>query len=218
LPHTDHGLQAEMRKLVIRSRIIRLNFFTDAAMHYWQAEKIRFIGLTIVFILALSTFSMGYTRAFGQTVPPLPASNQNDDSIATKISKIVNDILNRDPEPVGEMQQVNDDTRPVIEVLTGNLTEGKNVIFVRITDESRIDHKFVKYVSDGRIVYGDLVKSENSQYKSLVNVKAPNALIIFNAIDEYGNKAVMKKTFVVEPSKGWFEKTAKWLQDFMPFV
>jgi len=185
-------------------------------------------GATVAFILTLSIFSMGYTKAFAQTVPPLPASNQSDDSIAAKISKVINDILNRAPFPAKDLRQAenktaavespDDKTRPVIEILTDKLYEGKNVVFVKITDESRIDTAFTKFVSNGKIAYGPLVKSENNQYKSLIDAKGPETVIIFNAIDEYGNKAIEKKKFTVEPSKSWIEKTAEWIQDVVPFI
>jgi hypothetical protein len=170
---------------------------------------------------------MGYTNAFAQTVPPLPVSNQSDDSIAAKISKVIDDILNRAAFSAKDQQGDNntavveskdDKTRPVIEILTDKLYEGKNVIYVKITDHSRIDTAFTKFVSNGKIAYGPLVKSENNEYKSLVDAKGPATVIIFNAIDEHGNKAIEKKKFSVEPSKSWFEKTAKWLQDVMPFI
>ena len=178
-------------------------------------------------ILAVSMLSTAYANVFAQSAPPLPAPSQDDSSIVTRISKMVNDILDRAPYPISELGQKKgqnseaesekDTTKPIIEITTKELVEGKNVIFVRITDESALDSRFVKYVSNGKIVYGDLVKSEGDQYKSLVDVKGPKSILIFQATDEFGNKAIVKKEFTVKPSESnWLNRATNWFQNLLP--
>lgn len=86
---------------------------------------------------------------------------------------------------------------PHIEVLTSDLKQGKNVIKVKITDESTIELREIRYVHDGKIRSTDLVKDQNNIYKGLITAKPPSAVVAINAGDIYGNKATMTKLLTV---------------------
>jgi hypothetical protein len=108
--------------------------------------------------------------------------------------------------------KADDRSPPAIEVLTSELKEGKNVISVTITDDSTITSRTVKYVYQGKIRIADLARDDRTHYSSLINVRGPTAILVFEVIDANGNVGkVVKELPVVPPSSNIFEQFLHWI-------
>lgn len=166
--------------------------------------------MLLAFIILMSTFSYAYAEVLAQSVP-LPAPNKNNSSLISGLAERIDSLLTDSTGHDGN-EYVTDRTRPVIQVITEDLVEGKNVIVVKIVDDSPLTVRFAKHVSDGNIEYVDLVKMGNNEYKTLIDAQGPKAVVSFEAVDSNGNRAVESKIFDVNPSAGWFENMFRWLR------
>ncbi|HEY6757438.1 MAG TPA: hypothetical protein VI037_08660 [Nitrososphaera sp.] len=90
-----------------------------------------------------------------------------------------------DEERVAE----NDHTPPHIEILTTELHKGKNVFEVRITDESSLWTREVKYVHNGQLRVDGLFRDQNNVYKALIDIQPPSRIVTVTAGDANGNIA-----------------------------
>ena len=115
----------------------------------------------------------------------------------------------------GTSSIANDNVPPKIEVLTTELHEGKNVVTVRIIDDSALTTKFVRFVSGGEIVTSDLVRDEGNIYAALIDVKGPFAVVVFEAIDLNGNRAKIAQDYPVNAplASNWHDSLLKWFTD-----
>lgn len=93
----------------------------------------------------------------------------------------------------------NDREPPEIELVTTELTQGKNVLIVKITDESYLESRQVKYIDNGRIALADLARDHDNVYYALVNVMAPASVIEIDVIDGAGNRATVVSEIPVNP-------------------
>jgi len=93
------------------------------------------------------------------------------------------------PESSPEQERVapNDRAPPVIEILTTELHEGKNVFKVRITDESSLRTREVKYVHDGQLRVDGLFRDQNNVYRALIDIYPPSRIVTVTASDANGN-------------------------------
>jgi hypothetical protein len=108
-----------------------------------------------------------------------------------------------------------DNAPPKIEILTAELHEGKNVVTVRIIDDSDLRAKFVRYVSEGKIILSDLSRDEGNLYSALISVKGPSAVLVFEAIDLNGNRAKVAQDYTVKPlAATWLDSLLKWFTEF----
>jgi hypothetical protein len=92
---------------------------------------------------------------------------------------------------------MNDHRPPIIEILTEYLYQGKNVFKVKITDESTLRLREVKYVQNGLIKTAGLARDQNDVYKALIVAQPPSAVVVVNADDIYGNRSTSAKSFNV---------------------
>jgi hypothetical protein len=93
------------------------------------------------------------------------------------------------PESSPEQERVapNDRAPPVIEILTTELHEGKNVFEVRITDDSSLRTREIKYVHDGQLRVDGLFRDQNDVYKALIDIYPPSRIVVVTAGDANGN-------------------------------
>jgi hypothetical protein len=116
----------------------------------------------------------------------------------------------------------NDRTPPTIEVTETDLRQGKNVLVVRIMDDSDLASREVKYVDDGRIKFADLGRDHGNVYHALINVDPPSSIVVIDVIDAAGNRATVTKEFnVVEGGfvpGDFLERIAYWWNSFLAFV
>ncbi len=94
----------------------------------------------------------------------------------------------------------NDRTPPEIELITTELREGKNVLVVRVTDESYLKSREVKYVNEGRIKFADLARDHDDVFHALINVEPPSGVIVVDVIDAAGNRATITEELPVTPT------------------
>jgi hypothetical protein len=112
------------------------------------------------------------------------------------------------PSPQGRPEETriaeNDRTPPQIEILTTELTAGKNVFRVRITDDSSLQVREVKYVSNGQLRVDGLFRDQSDVYKALVDIQPPSRVVVVSAGDANGNMATTYKEYDVKKSDDVF--------------
>ncbi|MDQ3872961.1 MAG: hypothetical protein M3258_05050 [Thermoproteota archaeon] len=124
--------------------------------------------LTITILLLTISLSAAIRYANAQSIPLLPPPFPE----------------NRPQEP--RIAQ-NDTTPPKIEILTTELHEGKNVFRVRISDDSSLRTREVKYVHDGQLRVDGLFRDQDDIYKALIDIKPPSRIVEVTAGDANGN-------------------------------
>ncbi|HEX2013675.1 MAG TPA: hypothetical protein VLA68_00470 [Nitrososphaera sp.] len=98
----------------------------------------------------------------------------------------------------------NDRVPPKIEVITEHLQAGKNVFSVRITDDSSLRVREVRYVQDGEIITQGLLRDQDNIYKALVEIEPPSRIVVVTAGDAAGNIASSYREYDVSYSKDLF--------------
>jgi hypothetical protein len=92
----------------------------------------------------------------------------------------------------------NDHQPPIIQILTNELIQGKNVFRVKIIEGSGIKSCEVKYSDHGSIKTADCVYDKNNVYKTLINANAPSQAVEIYARDPNGNSATIIKNLSVK--------------------
>ena len=124
--------------------------------------------ILIAVLLLVAAISMaGYASAQPIPVPPPFPENSPEE---TRIAE-------------------NDKSPPKIEVLTAELHAGKNVYRVRITDDSSLAVREVKYVQNGELRTDGLYRDQNDVYRALVDIQPPSRIVVITAGDANGNVA-----------------------------
>lgn len=140
----------------------------------------------ILGVILVANFT--FVESWGQIppLPPPPPSNSGlDKDKDLKIAK-------------------GDKIPPKIEVLTKELKRGKNVVEVRITDDSDIKTKQIIYVKKGALSSTSLVEDSKDHYIGLIEALAPSTVIRVDAIDAAQNRATIYKQIVVTESVDFF--------------
>src|SRR5918997_6713861 len=122
---------------------------------------------TFVFLLLVLIVSAGrcaLAQSFPMVPPPFPENSPQEERIVP-----------------------NDRAPPQIEILTTELHEGKNVFKGRITDESSLRTREVKYVHDGELRVDGLFRDQNNVYKALIDIEPPSRIVLVTAGDANGN-------------------------------
>lgn len=123
--------------------------------------------LAVAFMLLVLTVSAGKcasAQSFPMLPPPFPENSPQEERIVE-----------------------NDRAPPQIEILTTELHEGKNVFEVRITDESSLRTREVKYVHNGQLRIDGLFRDQNNVYKALIDIQPPSRVVVVTAGDANGN-------------------------------
>jgi hypothetical protein len=134
-------------------------------------------------MISLST--LGYARA--QPIPLLPPPFPEKRPEAERIAE-------------------NDRTPPRIEILTTELYEGKNVFRVRITDDSSLRTREVKYVHDSQLRVDGLFRDQNDVYKALIDVQSPSRIVEVTAGDANGNIVSAFEEYEISKSQDIFRQ------------
>lgn len=144
--------------------------------------KKKYLIYVIFGVLLIAKFTIVESSGQMPPIPPPPPSNSNlDISKDLKIAKA-------------------DKTPPKIEVLTEELKQGKNVVEVRITDDSDIKIKQIIFVKQGSLAETSLVEDSKNHYIGLIEVLPPSTVIRVNAIDAAQNEATIYKQIIVRES------------------
>jgi hypothetical protein len=106
------------------------------------------------------------------------------------------------PSNSGENTRVapNDRAPPNIEILTTELDEGKNVFRVKITDDSSLQVRQVKFVQNGQLTSAGLFRDQNDVYKALIDIHSPSRVIEVTAGDANGNTASTFREYDIKPA------------------
>jgi hypothetical protein len=112
----------------------------------------------------------------------------------------------------------NDRTPPHIEILTDKLTEGKNVFQVRITDDSSLRIREVKFVQNGQLKTEGLFKDQNDVYKALIDVHPPSRVVMVTAGDANGNIATAFKEYDIAPSQDFLSQIIDMLSQIPKYI
>jgi len=164
-----------------------------ALRHFTSVQAILFLA-TILFLS-----NVVFVNIYAQ-MPPLPPPIP---SISDK-----NDVNN-----LNLRIAPNDNNPPVIDIVNVNFKQGTNLFVVNITDESDLKIYQVKYVNSGDIIVKDLLKDQNNQYISLINVQPPSSIVVISAVDAAGNKAtIVKEIIIVEEPFNFFNPFIYWFQ------
>lgn len=122
--------------------------------------------------------------AFAFLIPMLTAS-VGQSAIAQSIPMVPPPFPENSPQEERIIE--NDRAPPMVEILTTQLHEGKNVFEVRITDESSLRTREVKYVHNGQLRIDGLFRDQNNVYKALIDIEAPSRIVMVTAGDANGN-------------------------------
>ena len=98
----------------------------------------------------------------------------------------------------------NDRTPPKIEILTTELHTGKNVFQVRISDDSSLLVRQVKYVQNGQLKIDGLFRDQNNVYRALIDIQPPARIVEVTAGDANGNVATTFKEYDIVKSQDTF--------------
>lgn len=137
-------------------------------------------------ILVIALIAAAFVgQAYGQPFPippPFPSVSENAERIAE-----------------------GDKTPPKIEILTEELNAGKNVLRVRITDDSTLRVRDVRYVQDGQFKSEGLFRDQDDVYKGLIDIQPPSRIVVVNAGDSAGNIASTFREYEVSSQRDIFK-------------
>jgi hypothetical protein len=153
--------------------------------------------LAFAFLLLVLTVSAGRC-ASAQSIPMLPP-----------------------PFPENSPQQEriveNDRAPPQIEILTTELHEGKNVFKVRITDESSLVTREVKYVHNGQLRVDGLFRDQNNVYKALIDIQPPSRVVMVTASDANGNLIADFREYEINETQDIFTQVMDGLSQMLNY-
>ncbi len=118
----------------------------------------------LLLVLIVSAGRCALAQSFPMVPPPFPENSPQEERIVE-----------------------NDRAPPQLEILTTELHEGKNVFKVRITDESSLRTREVKYVHNGQLRVDGLFRDQNNVYKALIDIEPPSRIVVVTAGDANGN-------------------------------
>jgi hypothetical protein len=111
----------------------------------------------------------------------------------------------------------NDRVPPQVEILTTELHEGKNVFKVRITDESSLRTREVKYVHDGQLRVDGLFRDQNNVYKALIDIQSPSRVVMVTAGDANGNIVSDFREYEITESQDIFRQVMDRLSQMLNY-
>jgi len=178
---------------------VRIDVPNYSIIHWYKGEAITFklfhitsfslkeFALVFLLLVIVAIVESEERYAGAQTIPLLPPPFPEN---------------NPDEERLAE----NDRTPPHIEILTTELHEGKNVFKVRITDESSLQTREVKYVHNGQLRVDGLFRDQNNVYKALIDIQPPSRIVTVAVGDANGNMASDFREYEITGSQDIFSQ------------
>lgn len=111
----------------------------------------------------------------------------------------------------------NDRAPPKVEILTTELHEGKNVFKVRITDDSSLRTREVKYVHNGQLRIDGLFRDQNNVYKALIDIQSPSRIVMVTAGDANGNIVSDFREYEITESQDIFTRVMSRLSQMLAY-
>ena len=125
------------------------------------------------------------------------------------------------PFPENSLQEEriveNDRAPPQVEILTTELHEGKNVFKVRITDESSLRAREVKYVHNDQLRVDGLFRDQNNVYKALIDIQPPSRVVVVTAGDANGNIVSDFREYEITESQDIFTQVMDRLRHMLDY-
>lgn len=148
----------------------------------------------LLLVLTVSAGRCASAQSFPMLPPPLPENSPQEERIVE-----------------------NDRAPPQIEILTTELHEGKNVFRVRITDESSLVTREVKYVHNGQLRVDGLFRDQNNVYKALIDIQPLSRVVMVTASDANGNLISDFREYEVTESQDIFRQVMDRLSQMLNY-
>jgi hypothetical protein len=150
-------------------------------------DKLILISIFITCSSVLTVASFGQDQADAQILP-LPGPFQNG--------------------KIGEKDKAasTDYHPPKISLINDGLWEGKNVLRIRIADDSNINSCIISYVKEGVPKSSECVHDHDDVYKALISSSSPNQNLEIYAEDGNGNSSTKFEQLVVLKQTSFFEQ------------
>lgn len=148
----------------------------------------------LLLVLTVSAGRCASAQSFPMLPPPLPENSPQEERIVE-----------------------NDRAPPQIEIITTELHEGKNVFRVRITDESSLVTREVKYVHNGQLRVDGLFRDQNNVYKALIDIQPPSRVVMVTASDANGNLISDFREYEITESQDIFRQVMDRLSQMLNY-
>ena len=149
--------------------------------------------LLIIILLDLNVFNISYSQWISV---PLPSS------ISSGAEQCCNTSI----------YSATNNNNSNISILTNSLSEGKNLVKIRIENDQPIIYKQLLYTFGNHTKSTYLAKQMNNEYKALINVLPPKTNLSVVATDTDLHSTIVNKTMVVSKDESLF-KVTKIIQD-----
>src|ERR687897_723639 len=142
------------RQIILYNALYYIREAVTFILFYTNSLLLKEFALAfLLLMIAVSVGRYAGAQSIPMVPPPFPENSPQEERIAP-----------------------NDRAPPQIEILTTELHEVKNVFEVRITDESSLRTREVKYVHDGQLRVDGLFRDQDNVFKALIYIQVIDRL------------------------------------------
>ena len=184
------------RQIILYNALYYIREAVTFILFYTNSLLLKEFALAfLLLMIAVSVGRYAGAQSIPMVPPPFPENSPQEERIAP-----------------------NDRAPPQIEILTTELHEGKNVFKVRITDESSLRTREVKYVHDGQLRVDGLFRDQNNVFKALIDIQAPSRVVMVTAGDANGNIVSDFREYEIAKSQDIFTQVIDRLSQTLNYV
>ena len=184
------------RQIILYNALYYIREAVTFILFYTNSLLLKEFALAfLLLMIAVSVGRYAGAQSIPMVPPPFPENSPQEERIAP-----------------------NDRAPPQIEILTSELHEGKNVFKVRITDESSLRTREVKYVHDGQLRVDGLFRDQNNVFKALIDIQAPSRVVMVTAGDANGNIVSDFREYEIAKSQDIFTQVIDRLTQTLNYV
>ena len=184
------------RQIILYNALYYIREAVTFILFYTNSLLLKEFALAfLLLMIAVSVGRYAGAQSIPMVPPPFPENSPQEERIAP-----------------------NDRAPPQIEILTTELHEGKNVFEVRITDESSLRTREVKYVHDGQLRVDGLFRDQNNVFKALIDIQAPSRVVMVTAGDANGNIVSDFREYEIAKSQDIFTQVIDRLSQTLNYV
>ena len=184
------------RRIILYNALYDIREAVTFILFYTNSLLLKEFALAfLLLMIAVSVGRYAGAQSIPMVPPPFPENSPQEERIAP-----------------------NDRAPPQIEILTTELHEGKNVFEVRITDESSLRTREVKYVHDGQLRVDGLFRDQNNVFKALIDIQAPSRVVMVTAGDANGNIVSDFREYEIAKSQDIFTQVIDRLTQTLNYV
>lgn len=152
----------------------------------------------ILFIFVISSLTIFFSPGYGQFLPLPPPIDDEEPKLPPNFDK---------------SKILKDKDDPIINLITSELEEGKNLFYVEIIDATPLKSRQLKYSYQGQIEIVNLVRHEENIYKALIYGTPPKNIMEISAMDFNENKSILEIELNVIESKNIFDMIYSWFKN-----